>query len=127
MVRRKSRGARGKTDSSGESRLPSPDPVTNLVIADIVLRGAGSLLRRKLEKGLLTGQLDGDKAHRLVEGRGMASTLALWGASRLATRSPAGLAVVAGGLAAKVLYDRGKRIEAKRRAKRAAKADTGES
>jgi hypothetical protein len=128
MARRKSKGARSKTEGSGESRLPSPDPVTNLVIADIVLRGAGSLLRQRLEKGLLTGQLEADKAKRLVEGRGVASTLALWGASRLATRSPVGLAVVAGGLAAKVLYDRGKRLEAKRRARKAAAKDsTGES
>jgi hypothetical protein len=120
MARRKSPAkAQAKTrGGKSESRLPSPDPVTNLVIADIVLRGAGSLLRQKLEKGLITGQLDGDKARQLVEGRGMASSLALWGASRLATRSPIGLAVVAGGLAAKVLYDRGKRIEAKRRAKK---------
>jgi hypothetical protein len=88
------------------------------MIADIVLRGAGSLLRQRLEKGLITGQLEAEKAQRLVEGRGVASSLALWGASRLATRSPVGLAVVAGGLAAKVLYDRGKRLEAKRRAKK---------
>ena len=46
----------------------------------------------------------------------------LWGASRLATRSPVGLAVVAGGLAAKVLYDRGKAIEQRRRARKAALA-----
>ena len=126
MARRKPVGKPPATP--GESRLPSPDPVTNLVIADIVLRGAGSLLRQRLEKGLLTGQLEADKAKRLVEGRGVASTLALWGASRLATRSPVGLAVVAGGLAAKVLYDRGKRLEAKRRARKAeAKDRTGES
>lgn len=118
MARRKSPGKRSNTGVSGTSRLPSPDPVTNLVIADIVLRGAGSLLRRKLEKGLITGQLDGDKARRLIEGRGMVSSVALWSASKLATRSPAGLAVVAGGLAAKVLYDRGKRLEAKRRARK---------
>lgn len=124
MARRGSRGKRGGTGAAGESRLPSPDPVTNLVIADIVLRGAGSLLRNRLEKGLLTSQLDREKARRLVEGRGMATTLALWGASRLATRSPVGLALVAGGLAAKVLYDRGKQIEAKRRAR---KAQQGES
>ncbi|MFN3863987.1 MAG: hypothetical protein ACK4RT_06865 [Erythrobacter sp.] len=116
-MRRKSK--RAEPDGNGESRLPSPDPVTNLVIADIVLRGAGSLLRQRLERGLLTGQLESDKAKRLVEARGVVSALALWGASRLATRSPAGLAVVAGALAAKVLYDRGKRIEAQRRTKKA--------
>jgi hypothetical protein len=128
MARRKaskpSKTKRATSDTAGESRLPSPDPVTNLVIADIVLRGAGSLLRQKLEKGLITGQLEADKAKRLVEGRGLASSLALWGASRLATRSPVGLAVVAGGLAAKVLYDRGKRIQAKRRASKQTPAES---
>ena len=120
MARRKPKGTSKGPASPGDSRLPSPDPVTNLVIADIVLRGAGNLLRQKLEKGLLTGQLDNEKAKKLVESRGITSKVALWGASRLATRSPVGLAVVAGGLAAKVLYDRGKAIEAKRRGRKAA-------
>ena len=103
-----------------DSRLPSPDPVTNMVIADIVLRGAGAMLRQRLEKGLLTGQLEADKAKRLVESRGVIGSLALWGASRLAMRSPVGLAVVAGGLAAKVLYDRGKQVQARRGARESA-------
>jgi hypothetical protein len=104
--------------------LPSPVAATNLVIADIVLRAAGGLLRDRLEKGLLVKSYDRSKADKLVDGRGVASSLALWGASHLARRSPLGLAVVAGGLAAKVFYDRGKRIEKKRRAK---DSPTGES
>lgn len=121
MVRRRILNRRTDTARSGESRLPSPDPATNLMIADIVLRGAGMMLRNRLEKGLLTGQLDRDNAQRLLDNRGMVSTVALWSASRLATRSPVGLAVVAGGLAAKVLYDRGKRIQTKRRGRKTAK------
>ena len=125
MARRRPRGGKAGQDahrdtSRGTPRekpLPSPNPATNLVIADIVLRGASVMLRKRVEKGLLTGQLDRDSAQRLVERQGMVSTLALWGASRLATRSPLGLAVVAGGLAAKVLYDRGKRLEVRRKAK----------
>ena len=105
-------------------KLPSPDPSTNLVIADIVLRAAGGLLRDRMEKGLLTRHYDDPKAHRLVDKRGLASSAVLWGASRLARRSPVGLAVVAGGLAAKVFYDRGKRLESKRKAK---KPPAGES
>ena len=97
--------------------LPSPSAGTNLVIADIVLRAAGGLLRDRLEKGLIVKSHGKGKAERLVGGRGMATSLALWGASRLARRSPLGLAVVAGGLAAKVFYDRGKRLEARRRTK----------
>jgi hypothetical protein len=121
MARRKAQNRRTATRKPDESRLPSPNPVTNMVIADIVLRGAGSLLRQRLEKGLLTSQLDGDKAHHLVESRGVVSALALWGASRFAMRSPVGLAVVAGGLAAKVLYDRGKQVQARRRTGKSAK------
>jgi hypothetical protein len=120
MARRNASGKRTATPEQGDSRLPSPDPVTNMVIADIVLRGAGAMLRQRLEKGLLTGQLEADKAKRLVESRGVIGSLALWGASRLAMRSPVGLAVVAGGLAAKVLYDRGKQVQVRRRARKSA-------
>ena len=95
---------------------------TNLMIADIVLRSAGSLLRNRAEKGLLAASSDGDydkaEADRLIDGRSLAASVALWGASRIATRSPLGLVVVAGGLAAKLLYDRGKRLETNRRARK---------
>ena len=108
--------------------LPSPSAGTNLVIADIVLRAAGGMLRERMEKGLLIKSYDAAKAERLVDGRSLATSLALWGASRLARRSPLGLAVVAGGLAAKVFYDRGKRLEAKRAARKPARATkSGES
>ncbi len=121
--RRASGGTRRKTGSAPESSaptetggLPLPSPVagTNLVIADIVLRAAGGLLRDRLEKGLLTRNYDAAKARRLVDKRGVATSAMLWGASHLARRSPLGLALVAGGLAAKVFYDRGKRLEARR-------------
>jgi hypothetical protein len=96
--------------------LPSPSAATNVVIADIVLRAAGGLLRDRMEKGILVRSYDKPKAHRMIEGRGITTSLALWGASHLARRSPIGLALVAGGLAAKVFYDRGKRLEAERAA-----------
>jgi hypothetical protein len=135
-ARRTTRGKRGKAESPSDTPaaptgkgpgglpLPSPSAGTNLVIADIVLRAAGGLLRDRLEKGLLVKGHGEDKAAKLVDKRGLASSLALYGASRLARRSPLGLAVVAGGLAAKVFYDRGKRLERKRRAKKAPDAES---
>ena len=134
--KRTPRGKRGASETPSETPgtptgkgpgglpLPSPSAGTNLIIADIVLRAAGGLLRDRLEKGLLVKGHGADKAARAIDKRGLASSLALYGASHLARRSPLGLAVVAGGLAAKVFYDRGKRLERKRRAKR---APTGES
>jgi hypothetical protein len=118
--------AANKSAPTGPGGLPLPSPVaaTNLVIADIVLRAAGGLLRNRMERGLLVKSYDKAKADKLVDGRGLATSVALWGASHLARRSPIGLAVVAGGLAAKVFYDRGKRLEAKRKAR---KTPTGES
>ena len=110
--------AANKPAPTGPAGLPLPSPVagTNLVIADIVLRAAGGMLRNRMERGLLAKSYDKAKADKLVDGRGLATSVALWGASHLARRSPIGLAVVAGGLAAKVFYDRGKRLEAKRKA-----------
>lgn len=138
-ARRAARGKRGKAASPSQTTekapakgpggvpLPSPVAATNLVIADIVLRAAGGLLRDRLEKGLLVKSHGQDKADKLVDKRGLASSLALYGASRLARRSPLGLAVVAGGLAAKVFYDRGKRLEKKARAKDLKETPEGES
>jgi hypothetical protein len=105
--------------------LPSPVAGTNLVIADIVLRAAGGLLRDRMEKGLLSARYDTARAQQLVDGRSIMTSLALWGAGHLARRSPLGLAVVAGALAAKVMYDRGKRIEAARRSPASAKRPQG--
>jgi hypothetical protein len=127
---RRKRGKRGaaapatseaESPPTGIAGLPLPSPVagTNLVIADIVFRAAGGLLRDRMEKGMLIKSYDKAKAERLVDGRGLATSVALWGASHLARRSPLGLAVVAGGLAAKVFYDRGKRLEKQRLAKKA--------
>ncbi|MDJ0643943.1 MAG: hypothetical protein QNJ15_14110 [Erythrobacter sp.] len=95
--------------------LPSPDPATNLLIADIVLRGAGRVLRETLEKRMLVANYDPDKARELVDGRTVLTSLAVYGASKLAARSTPGLALVAGGLALKALYDRGKSIQLLRR------------
>ena len=96
--------------------LPSVSASAKVLVADVVLRAAGSLLRDRMEKGLVIKSHGKTAANRMVDGRSLATTAVLWGASRLARRSPVGLAVVAGGLAAKALYDRGKRIERERKA-----------
>jgi len=98
---------------TGLARLPLLSSVadTNHVIANIVMLAAGRLLRDQMEQGKSS---DPSKAERRGGGRGFATSAALWGASRLARRSPLDLVVVVGGLAAKVFYDRGKRLEAGR-------------
>lgn len=105
-----------QTEENAGKRLPLPstNPGTNLLIADIVLRGAGRVLRETLEKRMLVANYDPDKARELIDGRTVLTSLAVYGASKLAARSTPGLALVAGGLALKALYDRGKTIQLER-------------
>ena len=105
--------AHDQADARPGLPLPSTDPATNFLIADIVLRAAGDLAREAVEKKTLTQTYDRAKAEELVSSQSIAKTIALYGISRIATRSPAGLALVAGGLVLKALYDRGKSIEAR--------------
>ena len=94
---------------------PSPEPKTNLMIADIVLRSAGRLIRHDLEERMVVQQYDPEMARDMVNGRTILTSLMLYGASRVATSSKAGLALVAGGLVVKALYDRGKAREIERK------------
>lgn len=85
---------------------PSPDPATNILLADIALRSAGRLMRNTIEKAMLRAGYDREKAHEIVDGRTMLSSLALYAASKIATRSVPGALLVTGGLIAKIIYDR---------------------
>lgn len=91
---------------------PSPNPMTNLVIADIALRGGGRLLRTLVERTVLKTKYPPATAKSLINGRGMAQTLIGTAVARIATRSVPGAILVGGGLLAKALYDRKKGSEA---------------
>lgn len=86
---------------------PSTNSATNLAIAEVLMRGVGRLARRSMREEMLRKEHDKETAHKLATSRSLLSGLAIYGASRLATRSVPGALVVAGGLALKTLYDRG--------------------
>lgn len=96
----------GASGIKPETRGPSPNPATNLVIADIALRGGGRLLRHLIERSLLSVKYPSDKAHRIIQGRTMKQTLIGTAAARIATRSVPGALIVGGLLVARALYDR---------------------
>lgn len=97
--------AQSETPADTLSSL-SPSPMTNLILADILLRAGGSLLRRTVETGVLGQPLGKGKAEKIVKGRSMAQTLIGTAIARVATRSVPGAILVGGGLLAKTLYDR---------------------
>ena len=84
----------------------SPNPMTNMIITDIAMRGGGSLLRRALEHAVLGAKYTPEKAREITKGRTMAQTLIGTAVARVATRSVPGALIVGGGLLAKTLYDR---------------------
>ncbi len=114
------RAAAGKTASKGRmtggkvaaNAAPSPNPMTNILIADIALRGGGQILRHAVERGVLGVKYSPEKAQKIVKGRSMAQTLIGTAIARVATRSVPGAILVGGGLLAKALYDRRKGAQA---------------
>lgn len=100
---------RAAQEAQSPHLIPSPNAATNLLLADIILRSASTLFRRSVESKIVHSSAKSEaEADKLLNGRSVIKTLALYSASKLATRSPLGLGVVAGSLALKTLYDRGK-------------------
>ena len=94
--------------ATDQAPSPSPNPMTNLIIADFALRIGGQLLRHAVERTLLGAKYSKNDAKNLVKGRSMAQTLVGTAIARIATRSVPGALVIGGGLLAKTLYDRRK-------------------
>ena len=95
---------------------PSPNPMTNLILTDLLLRGGGQIMRHAVEASLLKSKYDKTKAKKIIAGRSLTQTLVATAVARIATRSVPGMILVGGGTLAKLLYDRS-------RDRRAAQAD----
>jgi hypothetical protein len=96
-----------KMMAEGEAKVPgpSPDPRTNFVLADIVLRGASAALRRRIERRMLAGYGRG-KAKEIVHGRTLGETVFNTIIVKLAMRSVPGAVLVSVGMLGKTLLDR---------------------
>ncbi|ANU07290.1 hypothetical protein [Paraurantiacibacter namhicola] len=117
---RAARGLRRVADKASDSGPqvagPSPNPATNAIIHDVILRSAGRLTRMTVEKTLLRGRYGSSAAKQMVENRSTLHALAAYGVTKLATRSVPGALLVGGGLLAKTIFDRSiQRRSAKRR------------
>jgi hypothetical protein len=100
-------------DNGGELHGPSPNPATNLVIADIVLRTGTTIARRAVERGVLGASYSPRKAKSILKGRTVTETLLHGALARVALGSIPGAIVVGGALVAKTLYDRSRARQAR--------------
>jgi hypothetical protein len=92
---------------------PSPNPQTNLLIANVALRGGSLLARRAVERGLLGSKYSPTKAKSILRGRSFSETLVHSAIARMAMHSVPGAIVVGGSLLAKTLYDRTRSYQAR--------------
>jgi len=92
---------------------PSPNPATNLLLADVALRTGTMVARRAVERQLLGAKYPANKAAAILKGRSLSETLLHTVLARTAVRSVPGAVLVGGGLIAKTLYDRAKGRQAR--------------
>jgi hypothetical protein len=110
-VRSQTRKLKGKAADRTRRTLakipgPSTNPATNLIILDVAIRGAALVAGRGMERALLRTRYQREKAHAIVKGRSIISSMAATGAARVASRSVPGFLLVTGGLLAKAVVDR---------------------
>ena len=114
-------------DESNLTSLPSPslspNPATNALIADIVLRGVSKLSRETVEAVLGVSKAKGSPEGEAPNKPSLVFSLAAMGATKLATRSLPGFAVVSAGLLAKTLFDRSQNKRKTARARIAAQQE----
>lgn len=107
------------TGNDSEVVGPSPNPATNLLIHDVLLRAGTRIMRNSLEKGLLSNRYGRESAKEMIDNRSAKAAMTTFLVSRLATRSLPGAAIVGTGLLAKTLFDRSQsRRKARRRGDR---------
>lgn len=99
----------------GRIPAPSANPVTNLIITDIVLRATSRLMRRSVERVFIGAKHSPREARAVLSSGTFAKSLASSAIARFATRSPPGAMLVGGALIAKVLYDRAQDKRTRRR------------
>ena len=100
------RAAAAAQDKLAKIEGPSPNPMTNMVLTDLAMRGGGAMLRHIAERALLGAKYSPETAKHLAAGRTMKQTLIGTALTRIATRSVPGALIVGGGMLAKVLYER---------------------
>lgn len=105
MARKRARTEKQLSEVVEQGGL-SPNPMTNLLITDLLLRGGGRLLKNVVERTVLGASFPSAKAKKIVKGRSMAQSLVGTALARIATKSVPGAIVVGGGMLAKALYER---------------------
>lgn len=112
-----------KTDKSiatvdADEQVPglTPNPATNLLLADIGMRMGSYVLRAAMEKTFLRGRYGKATAREIVNNQSLGQKLTSVAIAKVGTKSVPGAALVGVGLVGKLLFDRSKSRQAARKA-----------
>lgn len=95
-------------DRSAKVPGPSPDPSSNLVLADVAIWMGSYMVRRMVERSFLSGRYGKQTAKAIVQNRSIRQKVTTMVIARLGTSGLPGAALVTTGMATKVLLDRSK-------------------
>ncbi|ABC64008.1 hypothetical protein [Erythrobacter litoralis] len=104
--------------SDGDVPGPSPDPATNLIMADIAMRAGSYVLRDVVERTMLKGSYSDGTARKIIQNRSLKQTVASVAIAKFATRSVPGAAIVGGGILVKALFDKSQQRRARLRGRK---------
>ena len=94
---------------------PSNNPMTNLLLADLMIRAGSYVVRDAIERGMLRGRYGRETAREIVKNKSLGQQAISFGLAKVATRSLPGALLVGGGALAKTLFDRSRRRRKSRR------------
>lgn len=100
--------ANAVTEPEASDHAPriSPNPATNLLVFEVLVGAITRFSRDTAGKALLGKQFDPQTAKKAAKQRSKTQKLATLAASKVASRSLPGFALVSTGLIAKTLFDR---------------------
>lgn len=122
---RKSKQEPAQEEAVGEQARgeePGTNPKSNLIMADLALRGLSVIARIAVEKALLRQRYNPRAAKEILSKGPLGQRMLLAGAGRLAARSVPGALLVGGGILGKVMLDR---IRTRRQAQATAASTEG--
>lgn len=94
---------------------PSNNPMTNLLLADLMIRAGSYVMRDAVERGLLRGRYGRETAREIVKNKSLGQQAVSFALAKVATRSLPGALLVGGGALAKTIFDRSRKRRKSRR------------
>ena len=94
---------------------PSTNPMTNILLADLMIRAGSYVMRDAIDRGMLRGRYGRETAREMIKNKSLGQQAISFALAKVATRSLPGALLVGGGALAKTIFDRSQKRRKSRR------------